>query len=239
MAATSVAGEQLQVRSVPYNYRGTAFRSTLEATWARTFDRWGLKWTYEPERFETAAGSYLPDFYFPDLGQYAEAKGYANQDMDKVEAFCQLRGLGEFLVLRPASSHHPDVAHWEGFFGERWYWAEPQSAFGVARSGRDIVHARQSHMAAWSPIDFPDLSFRYRVKGDRPLRHARGMWPMRFANFAWQQRGLRPLPTHRLVDDSSSGAFGYERGPKVPWSPFVGELAETFGELYRPRATNS
>jgi hypothetical protein len=37
-------------------------RSRLEATWARTFDRMGIAWKYEPDCFADEFATYLPDF---------------------------------------------------------------------------------------------------------------------------------------------------------------------------------
>jgi len=57
------------------------FRSRLEARWAVFFDVLGLRWDYEPEKFDTDAGRYIPDFWIPGLygyseqGVYLEAKG--------------------------------------------------------------------------------------------------------------------------------------------------------------------
>lgn len=43
---------------IPTTYRGTNFRSRLEARWAAFFDLVGWRWTYEP--FDT--GGWIPDF---------------------------------------------------------------------------------------------------------------------------------------------------------------------------------
>ena len=49
-------------RAVPTTYRGTAFRSKLEARVASLLDHLGLSWEYEPQGFELPTGKYLPDF---------------------------------------------------------------------------------------------------------------------------------------------------------------------------------
>lgn len=43
---------------IPTTYRGTTFRSRLEARWAYLFDHLGIEWEYEP--FD--ADGYIPDF---------------------------------------------------------------------------------------------------------------------------------------------------------------------------------
>jgi hypothetical protein len=55
-------------------YKGITFRSKLEVVWAMFFDNLGWDWQYEPTFFKLPSGNYLPDFYFPDIHVYAEAK---------------------------------------------------------------------------------------------------------------------------------------------------------------------
>jgi hypothetical protein len=62
--------------SQPCRYRGTEFRSTLEANWAATLDQLGIEWEYEPEYVVLGSGAvYLPDFVLPSLRTVIEAKG--------------------------------------------------------------------------------------------------------------------------------------------------------------------
>lgn len=61
-------------------YNGYRFRSRLEARWAVLFDALGIEYEYEPEGFEILFGDgekimYLPDFYLPESGLFAEVKG--------------------------------------------------------------------------------------------------------------------------------------------------------------------
>ncbi len=51
MAATAIP-------AIPTDYRGTRFRSRLEAKWAAFFDRCNWQWGYEPQDFY----GYQPDF---------------------------------------------------------------------------------------------------------------------------------------------------------------------------------
>lgn len=56
-------------------YRGTRFRSRLEARWAVVFDHLGMEWKYEAEGYTANGANYLPDFYFPASNTWAEIKG--------------------------------------------------------------------------------------------------------------------------------------------------------------------
>lgn len=55
-------------------YSGVLFRSLLEIRWAALLDYFGYRWDYEPKAFTVSSGGYLPDFYLPDLGMWAEVK---------------------------------------------------------------------------------------------------------------------------------------------------------------------
>lgn len=55
-------------------YKGYNFRSRLEARYAVMFDALGWEWQYESEGYQLKPGWYLPDFYFPGLGLFAEVK---------------------------------------------------------------------------------------------------------------------------------------------------------------------
>lgn len=95
-------------------YGGFRFRSRLEARWAVAFDELGVDFEYEPEglkvpiRFRTqwfprsAFLRYLPDFYLPDLGLWAEAKGRmgAQDDMKTLNGAAEMSSDGhDVLVL--------------------------------------------------------------------------------------------------------------------------------------------
>lgn len=63
--------------AIETEYRGHLFRSRLEARWAVAFDRLGIAWKYETEGYRVGYDQhpYLPDFYLPVLGMWAEVKG--------------------------------------------------------------------------------------------------------------------------------------------------------------------
>lgn len=61
-------------RAIETRFRGHRFRSRLEARWAVFFDALAIRWVYEIEGFDLDGTWYLPDFWLPDLGWWAEVK---------------------------------------------------------------------------------------------------------------------------------------------------------------------
>lgn len=79
------------IKAIQTKYAGCHFRSRLEARWAVALDHLRIPWEYEAQGYEVecrvrASGSndetfaYLPDFYLPTLGIYAEVKGTLTDD---------------------------------------------------------------------------------------------------------------------------------------------------------------
>jgi len=75
--------EQMRIKAIPTEYKGIKFRSKLEATYARLFDKQNLSWEYEPKSFdfgEIGYGTgrhliyYTPDFLIENKF-YFEVKG--------------------------------------------------------------------------------------------------------------------------------------------------------------------
>lgn len=60
-------------------YKGCTFRSTYELRFAQALDRLGWEWSYEPKRFLLSEGSYLPDFFVPEMEAYIEIKGWFDE----------------------------------------------------------------------------------------------------------------------------------------------------------------
>jgi hypothetical protein len=110
------------IKAVPKRYRGTQFRSTLEADWAATFDQLGWHWQYEPVAIELPDGTpYLPDFYLPSQRVWCEVKGPHNErikspiDLQKAldyEATPWEWSAGLVVILRPPGPG--ERAMWEG-----------------------------------------------------------------------------------------------------------------------------
>lgn len=57
-------------------HKGHVFRSSYEVRCADALDRKGIKWQYEPKRFDLGDCTYLPDFYLPEQDVYWEVKGW-------------------------------------------------------------------------------------------------------------------------------------------------------------------
>lgn len=70
-----------------------------EGVFARLLDEAGIKWVYEPRRFNTSLGSYLPDFYLPEFNIYVDIKGTRPQakNFAKMQAFRE--EFGKCLVV--------------------------------------------------------------------------------------------------------------------------------------------
>jgi hypothetical protein len=91
-------------------YGGKHMRSTWEAKCAELLDSVGIKWVYEPQRFDLQSGlyynksikgkkvwTYLPDFYLPEFNIYLEVKGWMTEESQrKIDRF---RELGFHLVI--------------------------------------------------------------------------------------------------------------------------------------------
>ena len=112
--------------SVPTEYAGHRFRSRLEARWCVFFDTAGIAWEYEPHGFAISRGgrlltNYLPDFYLPEAGHYAECKGFLYPD-----AFARTMLIARALAKRGADlvvlSDLPSV--WESRWPVQLHYAE-------------------------------------------------------------------------------------------------------------------
>jgi hypothetical protein len=102
-----------------FHYRGVPFRSTYERRVAQAFDLLGMRWEFEPRRFDCGAETYLPDFFLPDEDMYVEVKGYygpnsattmslmfsAHPDVSvAILQLPQIEALESFAALRPLVS---------------------------------------------------------------------------------------------------------------------------------------
>lgn len=98
----------MTLKAIETQYNGYRFRSRLEARWAVFFDKAGIKYQYEPEGFEVEGYDgevyrYLPDFYLPEIGIYAEVKPSADMllnDEDKIAFMIDWEGpLSDGLLI--------------------------------------------------------------------------------------------------------------------------------------------
>jgi len=82
----------MKLKSIPTLYKGTQFKSRLEADMALVLDRLEIKWEYEPQSFLLPSGThYWPDFYLPELKTYIETKGIVTPQVEEV--------MKEFSIL--------------------------------------------------------------------------------------------------------------------------------------------
>lgn len=129
----SDSDEQAGIAALPTIYRGTQFRSLLEACWAATLDSLGIAWEYEPETFELPSGvKYLPDFHLTEIGIWLEVKGPGIPRIEKAfelgkmlacdceELSCECTWPGGEMVIvgHPPTPidpwTHDDYRHWPG-----------------------------------------------------------------------------------------------------------------------------
>jgi predicted nuclease of restriction endonuclease-like RecB superfamily len=74
-----------------HDYAGIKLRSQYEVRFAKVLDARGIKWKYEPKRFDLGDCTYLPDFYLPERGEYWEVKGWMDPSSRKrIERFREL-----------------------------------------------------------------------------------------------------------------------------------------------------
>lgn len=66
-------GAGRRIGAVPGVFKGVQFRSQLEIRFVTQLEEMGIRWVYESERL--GDGSYLVDFYLPDLKIWVEVKG--------------------------------------------------------------------------------------------------------------------------------------------------------------------
>jgi hypothetical protein len=108
------------ITAVPTTYRGTRFRSTLEADWAATFDSMGWYWEYEPIAVALLNGErYRPDFYLPGQRVWCEVKGPHDERLAKAILLQKTASYDAYswesklvVILRPPAPG--DVAVWHG-----------------------------------------------------------------------------------------------------------------------------
>ena len=78
------------MKAIPTTYKGTEFRSRLEAHWALNLDEWGIRWQYELEGYVLPSGArYLPDFYLPEITTWLEVKGPTGDGLEKTQEFAR------------------------------------------------------------------------------------------------------------------------------------------------------
>ena len=91
----------MAVKAIETRYKGYRFRSRLEARWAVFFDALEIEWEYEPEGYDLGEGGwYLPDFWLPQVGMWAEVKGgpFTAPEREKLKALVKLTGHSGLML---------------------------------------------------------------------------------------------------------------------------------------------
>ncbi len=104
-----MANDAGRIPAIETYYNGFRFRSRLEARWAVFFDCMGVKYEYEPEKFQCGDVKYIPDFFLPELGRnkqsaavegtFFEVKGYvpSSEEIDKLNRLAATTHLRTYL----------------------------------------------------------------------------------------------------------------------------------------------
>lgn len=99
--------------AIKTEYRGTQFKSRLEANAAFFVNSLGHDWKYEPQSFLLENGvHYIPDLFVPRLGLWVEARGYESEHGNlQIAGFSEMVGRGiktrsatgwaDYLVIGP------------------------------------------------------------------------------------------------------------------------------------------
>jgi hypothetical protein len=74
-------------------------RSSWELRTAQALDALGVRWEFEPKRFDLGTQTYTPDFYLPDGDCYWEVKGYYGPKSRKTVALFRERYPDVRLLL--------------------------------------------------------------------------------------------------------------------------------------------
>jgi hypothetical protein len=133
------------MKAIETLYAGYRFRSRLEARWAVFFDSAGIEYQYEPEGFELESGvRYLPDFYLPRMGAWAEVKARYTPDLIE-KSWSAAReitrdtaleaGLGEAFV----------------FLGDLFRQPRRGATYPVARRAEMSYHGEGDYFGIWVP----------------------------------------------------------------------------------------
>lgn len=78
---------------------GHFVRSTWEANYARILNYKGIRYEYEPHRFDTPYGSYCPDFWLVDKGVFVEIKGSEYNNIQRKKRCHIRRKYGERIIV--------------------------------------------------------------------------------------------------------------------------------------------
>lgn len=87
--------------AIPTEYGGVVMRSRTEARWALFFDVLKIQWEYEKEGYDLdGLGSYLPDYWLPQVNMWAEVKPgpFSDLELAKANSLSRLTGFDCILL---------------------------------------------------------------------------------------------------------------------------------------------
>lgn len=156
----------MSVKAIETIYNGYRFRSRLEARWAVLFDALGIRYQYEPEGYEVpfikgAPLRYLPDFYLPDYGIFAEVKGvdtfleFPEDDLTRMSWFVDYHGPCEKGIL--LLGNIPDPGH--GIRAYAMKWCKGVGIYQVDITGNGIDIAKTPITSITAPVYLDDLQW--------------------------------------------------------------------------------
>lgn len=124
--------------AIPTNYRGTKFRSRLEARWAEFLDSFGVEWEYEPQGYASGSVTYLPDFWLPKTwsrgkpgGVFLEIKPGRPSEDEQVKAKMLAVATRRPVLIVEASPRLPSHESLLEFVSnERGDWEDDGLSFG-------------------------------------------------------------------------------------------------------------
>lgn len=128
------------MKAIPTTYRGTPFRSRLEAQWAEFFDLLGVARQYEPEGYTNGKTHYLPDFWLPPVHHRGKPSGVFFEvkpssplagEIDKALMLaCGSRKPVIVVAQSPRGGHDFESLH-EYVRNERGDWDDAGLCFGA------------------------------------------------------------------------------------------------------------
>jgi hypothetical protein len=168
LEAETARREQERLNGIPTEYAGTRFRSRLEAGWAITLDRYGIRWEYEPELVTLPSGAgYLPDFRLPQLATVIEAKGPHGQRLEKTREYAQASPGVIVIIGYPPQRRTLSPFRWEGYM----QWGDALGCNAL------LTECLECHAYQWCR---PRFSMTCRNCGKRFTGHFAGSGEMRF-----------------------------------------------------------
>jgi len=152
------------IKAIETNYKGYRFRSRLEARWSLFLDTLGVDWVYEDEGYILPDGTlYLPDFWFPGWGCFAEVKPkqFTQTEYNKAASL-----LDPCILLDTAT---PKIER--GYFVTKMDWSSYENYLSGDNYGRILLSQSQRKERLWfllgeQPADYyldpaPEQAARY------------------------------------------------------------------------------